>query len=362
MKIIDRYVLKQYGQAFFFALSCFALIVLISQFFDKIDTFLNYKTPPLRILVYLFYRLPFWLVQVMPIATLLATLFALSNLLRYNELTAMKASGLSLYRILLPLFLFTAVLSGLTFFFNETLASPLEYKAKLFEKHKIRHEEGLDYLMRSNVIYYGQQNRIYNIRFFDGQNSSMQDVQIDEFNGTHNLIKQFVAKSGQWLDNTWVFSDGIIREFDPQGKNILKEEKFNQTTLALPEKPGDFQREAKKSTEMDYRELKDYIIRLRKNGLPANKEQVELGLKFSYPFANLVIMLMGIPFALWTKQSSKVMNFGTGMVIAFIFWGTIEVGHALGENMVLTPLLAAWISNIFFGSIAAWLLVKKVRK
>jgi lipopolysaccharide export LptBFGC system permease protein LptF len=108
--------------------------------------------------------------------------------------------------------------------------------------------------------------------------------------------------------------------------------------------------------------LKDYIIRLRKNGLPSNKEQVELGLKFSYPFANLVIMLMGIPFALWTKQSSKVMNFGTGMVIAFIFWGSIEVGHALGENKVLSPLLAAWLSNFFFGSIAAWLVVKKVRK
>lgn len=362
MKIIDRYVLKQYGQAFFFAISCFALVVLISQFFDKIDTFLNYKTPPYRIIIYLFYRLPFWLVQVMPVATLLATLFSLSNMLRYNELTAMKASGLSIYRILLPIFVFTAILSGLTFIFNETLASPLEYKAKLYEKHKIRHEEGLDYLMRNNVIYFGQHNRIYNIRFFDGQNSTMKDVQIDEFNNDHILVKQLVAKSGQWQNNIWVFTDGIMREFDQQGKNIIKEDKFDRTSPVLPENPGDFQREAKKSTEMDYRELRAYITRLRKNGLPANKEQVELGLKFSYPFANLVILLMGIPFALWTKQASKVMNFGTGMGIAFIFWGTIEVGHALGENKILTPILAAWLSNIIFGGIGVWLLAKKVRK
>jgi lipopolysaccharide export system permease protein len=238
----------------------------------------------------------------------------------------------------------------------------LEYKAKLYEKHKIRHEEGLDYLMRNNVIHFGQNNRIYNIRFFDGQNNIMKDVQIDEFNSSHNLVKQFVAKSGYWQNNQWLFSDGITREFDQQGKNIVKEEKFDRINLALPENPGDFQREAKKSTEMDYRELKDYIVRLRKNGLPANKEQVELGLKFSYPFANLVILLMGIPFALWTKQAGKVMNFGTGMAIAFVFWGTIEVGHALGENRVLTPVLSAWLSNIIFGSIGVWLLVKKVRK
>ncbi|MDD5491379.1 MAG: LptF/LptG family permease [bacterium] len=362
MKIIDRYVLKQYGQAFFFALSCFALVVLISQFFDKIDTFLNYKTPPYKIIIYLFYRLPFWLVQVMPIATLLATLFSLSNMLRHNELTAMKASGLSLYRLLLPLFLFTAILSGLTFIFNETLASPLEYKAKLYEKHKIRHEEGLDYLMRNNVIYFGQDDRIYNIRFFDGQNNTMQDVQIDEFSKNRILVKQLVAKLGQWKDNHWIFTDGIIREFDQQGQNIIREEKFDLINPVLPETPSDFQREAKKSTEMNYRELKNYIIRLRKNGIPANKEQVELGLKFSYPFANMIILLVGIPFALWTKQASKVMNFGTGMGIAFIFWGTIEVGHALGENKVLTPLLAAWLSNIIFGSIGVWLLTKKVRK
>ncbi len=362
MKIIDRYVLKQYGQAFLFAISCFALVVLISQFFDKIDTFLNYKTPPYRIIIYLLYRLPFWLVQVLPVATLLATLFALSNMLRYNELTAMKASGLSLYRILLPLFIFTLILSGLTFIFNETLASPLEYKAKLYEKHKIRHEEGLDYLQRNNVIHLGQNKRIYFIKSFDGQHSIMQDVQIDEFNSTHNLVKQIVAKSGRWQDNQWIFENGIIREFDQQGKNIIKEEKFASISPVLPENSGDFLREAKKSTEMDYRELKDYIIRLRKNGLPANREQVELALKFSYPFANLVTLLIGIPFALWTKQSSKVMNFGTGMAIAFIFWGTIEIGHALGENKVLTPVLAAWLSNLMFSSIGVWLLVKKVRK
>ncbi len=362
MKIADRYVLKQYGQAFLFAISCFALIVLISQFFDKIDTFLNYKTPPNKIIIYLLYRLPFWLVQVMPVATLLATLFSLSNMLRYNELTAMKASGLSIYRILLPLFLFTAILSGLTFFFNEILASPLEYKAKLYEKHKIRHEEGLDYLQRNNVIHLGQNNRIYFIKSFDGQHSIMKDLQIDEFNSTHNLVKQIVAKSGQWQDTQWVFNNGIIREFDQQGKNIIKEEKFERINPILPEDPGDFLREAKKSTEMDYRELKDYIIRLRKNGIPANKEQVELALKFSYPFANLVTLLIGIPFALWTKQSSKVMNFGTGMAIAFVFWGTLEIGHALGENKILTPILAAWLSNLTFGSIGVWLLVKKVRK
>ena len=362
MKIIDRYLLKQYCQAFFFALGCFALIVLVSQFFDKVDTFLNYKTPITRILVFLVYRLPFWLVQVMPVATLLATLFTMSNFLRYNELTAMKASGLSIYRIILPLVLFSLGLSILTFTFNETMASQLTYKAKLYEKHKIRHEEGLDYLKRDNVIYYGQDHRIYNIRFFDGEKSTMQDILIDEFGPGNVLQKQLIARAGQWQDDHWHFSEGLSREFDVAGGAILKEEKFSALDIKLPETPADFQREAKLSDEMDYRELKQYIERLRKNGISANKEEVELGLKFSYPFANVIIMLLGIPFALWTRQASKIVNFGTGMVIAFVFWGSIEVGHALGENKVLSPLLAAWLSNIVFGVFAWWLLVKKVRK
>lgn len=362
MKIIDRYVLTQYSKSFCLALGCFALIVLVSQFFDKIDTFLNYKTPVTKILVYLFYLLPFWIVQVMPIATLLATLFTLSNFSRHNELTAMKASGISIYRVILPLLLFSVTLSLITFTFNENLASPLTYKAKLFEKHKIRHEQGLDYLKRENVIYFGQNRRIYNIRFFDGENSTMQDIRIDELDTNNNLLRQFVARAGLWQENHWHFTDGIIREFDSTGENIVREKKFAKIDQVWPETPADFQREAKKSEEMDYRELKQYIARLRKNGLGANKEQVELNLKFAYPFANIVIMLLGIPFALWTKQANKVVNFGVGIVISFIFWGAIEIGHALGENKVFTPVMAAWLANFVFGSLALWLLVKKVRK
>lgn len=362
MKILDKYVLKQYCLAFFFALGCFTIIVLVSQFFDRIDTFLNYKTPVSKILVYLAYRLPFWLVQVMPIATLLATLFCLSNFLRYNELTAMKAAGLSIYRILLPLFLFCLFLSAVTFFFNEFLASPLAYTAKLYEKHKIRHEEGLDYLKRQNFVYYVENERIYYIRFFDGENSSLSDVQLDELNEQKLLRRKIAARSSQWQDNHWVFKDGIIRTFAADGKTITGEEKFEQKVIAVPETPSDFQREDKKTNEMNYQELKKYIGRLRRSGIPFGKEQVEFHLRFSYPLANLVVMLLGIPFALWSRHANKIVNFGTGMIIAFIFWGMIEVGHALGENKILLPVLAAWLSNILFGTLGVWLLVKKVRK
>ncbi len=361
MKIIDRYILKEYGQSFFFALGCFALVVLISQFFDKVDTFLNYKTPIAKIMIYLVYRLPFWVVQVMPVATLLATLFTLSNFQRNNELTALKASGVSLYRVIAPLLVFGLLVSLFTFTFNEQLASPLAYKAKLFEKNKIRHEEGLDYLKRDNVILFGEDRRIYNIRFYDGERNIMQDVLIDELDQHKALIRQLIARKGTWQDQRWVFTDGLSREFDERG-NITKEEKFSQLERVFPEVPADFLREAKRSDEMNYSELKQYINRLRKSGIPANKEQVELGLKFAYPMANVIIMLLGIPFALMSKQAGKIMNFGSGMVIAFAFWGMIEVGHALGENKVLTPLLAAWFSNLLFGAAAVWLLVKKVRK
>lgn len=338
------------------------IIVLVSQFFDRIDTFLNYKTPVSKILVYLVYRLPFWLVQVMPIATLLATLFCLSNFLRYNELTAMKAAGLSLYRILLPLFIFCLFLSAATFFFNESLASPLAYTAKLYEKHKIRHEEGLDYLKRHNFVYYVENERIYYIRFFDGENSSMNDLQLDEFNGQKLLKRKIIARSSHWQENHWIFKDGIIRVFSGNGEKIISEEKFDQKVIDIPETPADFQREDKRTSEMNYKELKEYIERLRRSGIPFGKEQVEFHLRFSYPLANFVIMLLGIPFALWSRHANKIVNFGTGMLIAFIFWGMIEVGHALGENRILLPVLAAWLSNILFGMLGIWLLVKKVRK
>lgn len=362
MKILDKYVIKQFSVAFFFALSCFTIIVIVSQFFDKIDTFLNYKTPAPRIIIYLLYRLPFWLVQVMPVAMLLATLFSLSNFLRSNELTAMKASGMSLYRILLPLFIFSLTASAATFFFQENLASPLAYKAKLYEKQKIRHEAGIDYLKRQNFVYYVDNKRLYYIRFFDGENSSLHDVQLDEFDEQKNFKRKILARSAQWIDNEWTFNEGVIREFSSDGKTILGEEKFGQKVIAIPETPADFQREDKKTDEMNYRELRYYIERLRRSGIPFKKEQVEYYLRFSYPFANFIILLLGVPFALWSRQANKIVNFGTGMVIAFIFWGMIEVGHALGESKILIPSLAAWVSNILFGSLGVWLIVKKVRK
>ena len=361
MRILTRYILNEFLKPFLLGVVAFASLLIISELFIQLDKWIDLKTPLLVCAEYLLWRTPEWLVQISPVAVLLATLFSLGGLARHNEFTAMKASGLSSYRILLPLLLLCLFLVLGSLLFSEVIVPYANQRVDYIYNVKVKHRKIRDYQKQDNLVIAGEEGRMYTIKYLDGEKKLMEEVSVDQFNKDFAMVNQIYAKKAIWKGNYWIFYDGVFRQFDPGETGTIREEKFKERVFYLPERLDHFSRKQKKPNEMSYFELRDYIAKLTKNGIPAIREKVALHSKISFPFSSLIIMLVGIPFALQTSKSGKVMGFALSIFICFLYWGMFSVGKAIGENRVLPPVPAAWFANIIFG-ILGLALISRIHK
>mgnify|MGYP001079597679 CR=1 FL=1 len=361
MRILTRYILSEFLKPFLLGVVAFASLLIISELFVQLDKWIDLKTPFLVCAEYLFWRTPEWLVQIFPVAALLATLFSLGGLARHNELTAMNASGISSYRIVFPLLLLCLVLVLGSLLFSEVIVPYANQRVDYIYNVKVNHREIRDYQQQDNLVIAGEEGRMYSIKHLDGKKKLMEGVSVDQFNKDFAMVNQIYAKTAIWKGAYWIFYDGVFRQFIHEGTTPIKEERFKERIFYLPERLDHFCRRQKRPNEMNYFELNNYIAKLTKNGIPAIREKVELYSKVSFPFSCFIIMLIGIPFALQTSRSGKVMGFALSIFICFFYWGMFSVGKAIGENHILPPALAAWFANIIFG-ILGLVLISKIHK
>ena len=358
MRILTRYVLNEFLKPFFLGLVAFSSLLIISELFVQLDKWIELHTPLLVSTEYLFWRTPEWLVQISPEAVLLATLFCLGGLARHNELTAMKASGVGVNRIVLPLLVFCLFLVFLSLLFSEFVVPYANQKVDYVYNVKVRQRKPMNYQRQDNLVIAGEEGRMYTIDHLDGEKRSMEGVSVDQFNKDFAITSQIYAKKAVWRGNYWIFYDGVYRQFDYGEGRGIREEKFAERRFYLPERLDHFCRKQKKPNEMNYFELRNYVAKLKKNGIPAIEQKVALYSKISFPFSCFIIMLLGIPFALQTSKSGKIMRFTMSLFICFFYWGMFSVGKAIGENRVLPPALSAWFANIIFGILGIFLIWK----
>ena len=361
MRILTRYILNEFLKPFLLGVTAFASLLIISELFYQLHKWIDLGTPFLVCAEYLVWRIPEWLVQTFPVAVLLATLFSLGGLVRHNELTAMKASGISLYRILSPLLVLCLFLVMGSLLFSEVVVPYANQKVDYVYNVKVKHRKIRNYQQQDNLVIAGEQGRMYTIKFLDGEKKLMKGVSVDQFDKNSALINQIYAKEAVWKGNYWIFYEGVFRQFNHEQGGTIREEKFKERIFHLPERLDHFLRKQKKPGEMNYFELRDYIAKLTKNGIPAINEKVALHSKISFPFSCFIIMLVGIPFALQTSRSGKVRGFALSLFICFFYWQMFSVGKAIGENHILPPILAAWFANLIFG-ILGLVLISKVHK
>lgn len=356
MPILARYLIRQFLKPFLYSLFIFSAIIIVSEVFENLNGLLRYKASIFFALKYFLYRLPYWLVQVTPVATLLATLFSLGNLSRHNEITAMKSAGINLYRITIPFLIASSMIAFVCFYLNETIAPKMLQDANQIYRRKIKKRKGSNFV--HNLILAGQERRKYTIGRYNRKEKEMKNVSIDQFSKNYTLQSQIYAQGGKYEKGIWIFYNGVIRKFDSSGRKILEENYFVKKSIFLPEKPKDFSQERKKPEEMNSKELKTYIYKLKHSGIPASRELVQSHLKFAFPFSNLVMVLLGVPFAILNPRSGKIMGFSISFFTSFLYWGVMSFGQALGENKILTPFLSAWFANVLFVLVGIILLMK----
>jgi LPS export ABC transporter permease LptG len=353
--IIDRYLIREYLMLMGIGLAVTATLFMVVDLVQTLDRYLRLKPPLVYIFEHFLYRLPAALHESLPVVTLVATLFLFLALGRYHELTALKAAGISLYRVSAPILGLGLAISITAGLFQEVVLPILNERGDEVDRVKIRGEAPRHLRTRQRLWVRHGDSRFYRVELLNPGTNDMYGVTILELEPDFRLVERLDARRAHWSPTGWELSDGAYRTVSADDVQTVP---FSQTAIELEAGIDDFVRIEKPVSSMDFRELKDYIAQLKSAGFEIRKYLVELYSKLSFPLVNLVMVLVAIPFALQSPRGGRL--FGIGLAIA-IMAGYLVVHYtalALARADLLPPLIAAWTANVIFLGIGASLLLR----
>jgi len=334
----------------------FIVLYLIIDFFEKFRMFLSNNASIVQMASYFLFSIPLIISLILPAAVLLATLMTYSNLSRFSEITAMKANGVSLYRMALPVLIFAAMVAVCLFFFSELITPATVQKTQNIVKVEVQKRKTLGYF-KQNEIWYHSQNAIYNFKIFDVAKDSLRGITINYINPDYTLKMRIDAERADWQNGKWIFYNLLSINFDNDGSPIL--ERSKEKIVNLPEKPSDFKIIQKDAEKMGYFDLRKYIHKIQSEGYDATRYLVDLHGKLAFPFVTLILVIIGISFSLGQERRGGVMqSLGIGIFIGFSYWIVHAFSMSLGRSGILPGLLSAWMGNILFLALAAVLFFK----
>ena len=354
--IIDRYLVRSHLTFMLIGLAVAAALFIVIDLAQTLDRFLRMKPPLTYILEHFLYRIPAWLHDGLPIVMLVATIFLFLTLTRYHELTALKAAGVSLYRISAPVIVLglgVAVLAGV---FQEFVLPQLNERGDEVDRVKIRGQLPRHMQSRARLWLRGSDRRFYRVELLAPGTSDLYGVTILELAPDFRMQSRLDARVAHWSGDAWELKDGAFREVNGDGQ--IESVPFAVSAINLDERIEDFTQIQKPVAAMSYAELSEYVRKLEAAGFHAKKYLVELHAKLAFPLVNLIMVLVAIPFALQSPRSTRL--FGIGLAIAIMI-GYVVVHQgavALARADLLPPLLAAWTANVIFLGLGLSLLAR----
>ena len=354
--ILDRYLMREFVTFVGIGLAVAATLFIVVDLLQTLDRYLRVKPPFIYILEHFLYRLPAALHDGLPVVMLVATIFLFLALSRFHELTAMKAAGISLYRVSAPILLMGLSVAVSAMLFQELFLPRLNELGEEVDRVKIRGQLPRHLQSRQRLWVRSADTRFYRVELLNPQTSDLYGVTVLEVDRDFRLRSRFDARQAHWTDAGWELRDGAYREVEDGG--IVQTIPFTLTALELSEEIEEFTRIQKPVQSMSYWELRDYVVRLEAAGFQVKKYLVELYSKLSFPLVNLVMVLVAIPFALQSPRGGRL--FGVGLAIA-IMAGYLVVHYvalAFARADLLPPFVAAWTANVIFFGIGTSLFLR----
>jgi len=355
MRLLDLYLLRRFVIILAFALVAFVLIVIVVDLIGEIGNFIDRNVSRTVMIKYYLYYIPYLLVLALPIAMLLASLFSMGQMAKYNELTAIKSVGVSLYRVLAPLLTLGLLMSLFAFFFGETVV-PKTNRAKTAIQEQYLDPARTHIASKvTNIFMRDQLNRLIFIGHYNSKEKVGHKVSILRKDDAR-FLERHDAQEMQWQDSTWVLLNGYRRSFSEDGVehaaafDSLKEANIDFFPEQLAESQTDPQ-------DMSYSELKRFTREVIRNGGDPASWRVDMNLKISVPFANFVMVLFGASLASNKKRSGVIVGIIISLIICFLYYGFIKFFQTLGYNSVLSPVVSAWLANIIFFVLGVVLLI-----
>ncbi|MFZ0395025.1 MAG: LPS export ABC transporter permease LptG [Terracidiphilus sp.] len=363
-RILDQYVLRQFLGMFFLVLCGFVLLMLVFTFFELVGDIIRNHVALTTVGLYLVNLTPSMLYTIAPLAVLIAVLVTFGVLNRNSEIVAMKANGISLYRLIVPIVAIAAVLAVCLFLFDEFyLPQANRRQEQLRNIIKGRPAQTVLHPEQTWIFGHprpGEPGRIFYYKFFDRDRNQFDDLSVFEFDpATFSLTRHIFAQRVFWDadPSQWRFQNGWVNDF--QGANQTGIREFSNTTFSeIHEEPSYFKKESVQSQEMNFGQLKRYIRDLSQSGFDTMRLRVALWHKLAYPLVAVIMAALAIPFALSMGRRGSLTGIAVAIGIALAYWVADGLFGAMGNVAYFPAPVAAWSPDILFGLAGGYLLLR----
>jgi LPS export ABC transporter permease LptF/LPS export ABC transporter permease LptG len=374
--ILDRYVSRRFVGHFFLVALAFGSIYFLAEFMDLFDDFQHNRVKGRVIVHYYAFHVFQILFTVTPVAVLVGVLVTLGLLARRNEITAMKAGGISVYRAAAPLIGMGLLVSALLYAMQEyVLPQTNKVAAADFNVIKGRPPQSSDQFDRRWIL--ASDERFYNFDYIverrpyrrglapaGSEEFALFGFSIYDVDGASwQLHERLFATRAAWdpvagaydIERGWrrsIRPRAALRHFEVERVRAIGEEPGGEI-----EPPDYFRREERPSDTMGFGELRTHIASLEERGFDATGLRVQLHRKLAFPMVGVIMTLIAIPFSFVIARRGALYGIGISIVIGIVYWALLGTFEALGNNALLAPWLAAWAPNLFFGTTGVYLLL-----
>ena len=356
--IVDLYILRRFFYQFFLIMLAFLFLFEIFTFFELAEDIRRHNAPFIVVMNYFRYLIPYSVYQFTPLGALVSVLVTIGILSKNNEIVAFKASGISLYRLAVPL-LFAGLAVALALLILDDTYLPYANQRQDAYRAIIKGKPPQTHTPLQRWIL-GENYKVYNYDLFDPNERLFGGLSVIELDpATFEMRRRVFANRARWLDDekTWVLESGWVRDFTPGA--VERYSPFKVTTLPeLSEPPSYFNREVLPAILMSWRELRRYIESLQHAGFDVSSLTVQWHKKIAYPLIAPISMMLGIPFALLVGSRGAIGGLALGVGIGISYWAIAALTEAMGGIGQLPPLLAAWSPDLIFFFLALYFFFK----
>lgn len=356
MTLLKRYVLFKFIRVYLVTAIGLIGVFLVIDLFERVDEFFSRDAPLIHLVSYYFYRIPHITFYMAPQAVMLATVITLATLARDNEITAMRACGIGITGITLPIVGAAAVIALLILAGNEYVRPAASKKMNYIYYVEVRKNRYFGQITTEDIWIKTKYGSIWNVNHYDPNEKKMSDVRIFIVDDHYSVTKRIDADNAVWRDNKWDFLSGSVRTFNENGLNTT--EYFDERFFPFREVPSDFEKASIQPDELSLSEMYQDINTKAIEGKDVTDKWVDWHFKISYPFISIVLALLSIPLSLKSsRHGGTLFNIGVNLAMGFAFSFLYALGISLGHNGAFGPLLAAWGPNLLFMTLGFYLML-----
>lgn len=352
---LTGYVLRQIGTIFAFALVALCVIFIVVNLIENLDDFLDTGTPTAVIAEYYVIFLPEMLKYLTPVATLLACLFGIGRLTQRHELTAMKAAGIGLPQLALPVCGTMVLLSCAQLVFNGWVVPQATERKLSIERRYLQRAPQSRVLF--NLAFRDGPTRTVLLQRYEPENRRAYGVAIEEFTpgNSPRWLRRLEADLMAWDSSSrhWHLYRVTERSYDTATEVIARAE----TTVTLHLTHETIVRLQQTPAEMTLPELRHYLTTLARSGQDVRALRVTYYSEYALPFSHLIITLLAVPLAAVYRRAGLAAQFGTAAALAFTYMVLTRLTQTLGVTTPFPPVVAGWLTNGVFligGIVLLW--------